>query len=243
MLRSCLRAVSINLVVSIAAIAEIPLPFSATYSLHTSGLKVGESVRILEKEKAGRYVFRSESRSGGMLALFLDDHVVEKSTWSLSREVMRPLRYVYHQSGSKTSVQTVHFDWNAKTIENREDKKHWRLRLTPNLLDKLLYQLAIMRDLAAGKRDLAYRIVDGGEIKDYRFKYLGEEALATPLGTARAVKLERRQGERATTFWCARRWRYLPVRVDTTSRNGLRITALIERVSGLSTTRDEPLGP
>ncbi|MGH8508675.1 MAG: DUF3108 domain-containing protein [Gammaproteobacteria bacterium] len=245
MLRSYLRATSINLLVSLAAIAEIPQPFSASYSLHTSGLKVGESLRELEKEKTGRYVFRSESRSSGILALFVNDRVVEKSTWSLSGEDIHSLSYDYRQSGGKNSVQTVRFDWRSKMIDNHEDKKTWRLRLTPNLFDKLLYQIAIMRDLAAGKRDLAYQIVDGGEIKDYRFTYLGEETVATPLGKIRAVRLERRQGKskRSTTFWCAIRWRYLPVRVDTTSRKGRRITALIERVTGIPDVHNEPGTP
>ncbi|MGH8542666.1 MAG: DUF3108 domain-containing protein [Gammaproteobacteria bacterium] len=237
MLRTYLRATSINLILSFTALAEIPQPFSVSYSLHTNGLKVGESVRILDKEKTGRYVFRSESRSSGILTLFLNDHVIEKSTWSLSGEDIHPLRYSYRQNGSKNSVQTVRFDWRAKTIDNREDNKTWRLHLMPNLFDKLNYQIAIMRDLAAGKRSFAYQIVDGGEIKDYRFAYLGEEVVDTPLGKIRAVRLERRKeknnSKRSTTFWCAIRWRYLPVRVDTTSRNGRRITALVERVTGI----------
>ena len=237
MLRSFFRATSINLLVSLAAFAEIPKPFAVSYSLHTNGLKVGESVRILEKEKTGRYVFRSESRSSGILGLFLNDHVVEKSAWSLSGEDIHPLRYTYRQSGSKNSVQSVRFDWRAKTIDNREGNKTWRLRLTPNLFDKLVYQIAIMRDLAAGKRTLAYQIVDGGKIKYYRFAYIGEEVVETPLGKIRAVRLERRKekynSKRSTTFWCAIRWRYLPVRVDTTLRNGRRITALIERATGI----------
>lgn len=243
MLRSYLGATSINLLASLTALAEIPQPFSVSYSLHTNGLKVGESVRALEKDKNGRYVFRSESRSSGILTLFLNDHVIEKSTWSLSGEDIHPLRYIYRQSGSKNSVQTVRFDWRTKAIDNREDNKTWRLRLTPNLFDKLLYQIAIMRDLAAGKRALAYQIVDGGEIKDYRFAYLGKEVVDTPLGKIRAVRLERRQGKskRSTTFWCAIRGRYLPVRVDTTSRNGRRITALIERVTGIPALRDESI--
>ncbi|MFH0341464.1 MAG: DUF3108 domain-containing protein [Chromatiales bacterium] len=240
MLRSYLRATAINLLVSLTALAEIPQPFSVSYSLHTNGLKVGESVRALEKDKNGRYVFRSESRSSGIITLFLKDHVIEKSTWLLSGEDIHPQRYVYRQSGSKNSVQTVRFDWRAKTIDNREDNKSWRLRLTPNLLDKLVYQIAVMRDLAAGQRSLSYQIVDGGEIKDYRFAYLGEEVVDTPLGQIRAVRLERKQGKskRSTTFWCAIRWRYLPVRVDTTLRNGRRITALIERVTGIPALRD-----
>ncbi|MGH8531682.1 MAG: DUF3108 domain-containing protein [Gammaproteobacteria bacterium] len=245
MLRSYLRATSINLLASLTALAEIPQPFSVSYSLYTNGLKVGESVRALEKDKNGRYVFRSESRSSGILTLFLNDHVIEKSTWLLSGEDIHPLRYIYRQSGSKNSVQTVRFDWRAKTIDNREDNKSWRLRLTPNLFDKLVYQIAIMRDLAAGRRSLAYQIVDGGEIKDYRFAYLGEEMVDTPLGQIPAVRLERRQGksERSTTFWCAIRWRYLPVRVDTTSKNGRRITALIERGSDIPENpgRDESI--
>lgn len=58
----------------------------------------------------------------------------------------------------------------------------WQLQTMAQIMDKLLYQLAIMRDLAGGERELEYRIVDKGKLKTYNFESLGEEVIDTPIG-------------------------------------------------------------
>jgi hypothetical protein len=73
-----------------------------------------------------------------------------------------------------------------------------------------------MRDLAGGSTTLSYRIVDGAELKDYRFRIVGNTEVDTPAGRFATVQLERERsaGDRATTLWCAPALGYLPVRVD-----------------------------
>jgi hypothetical protein len=227
-----------------APATRFPDPFTAVYTLSTSGIPIATIERRLHHGTDGHFVFRSETRASGITLLFRKDHVIEESIWILVGEEPRPLTYTYRHTGHDTlRFQTVTFDWQRQLIDNREDKRRWRFPTAPHLLDKLLYQLAIMRDLQGGKPKLKYRFVDGGEIKTYRFANRGPEPLDTPLGSIETVKLERiveKNDTAKTTLWCARSWGYLPVRLDTQDKSGRLLSAVIEQWSGLATKAPSP---
>lgn len=232
---------------SVRAATVPPKLFTAVYTLSMSGIPIATVERQLRKDDVGRFVFRSETQAKGVVKLFRQDHMVEESVWSLAGDEPRPLSYSYRHTGTdELRFQTVTFDWQRHRIDNREDDRRWRLQPVPHLLDKLLYQLAIMWDLEDGKRQLEYRFVDGGEIKTYRFANHGEETLETPLGAIKTVKLERiteKGDKRKTTLWCARDWRYLPVRIDGQDRSGRLLSAVIERWSGFAEKPASPKTP
>lgn len=249
-LSTLLRLVAGALVATACAAAP-PGPFTATYTLSMSGIPIATVERRLYNEIGGRFVFRSETRASGVARLFRSDHLVEESIWTLVRGGPRPLAYSYrHTGGDKLRSQTITFDWQQRRIDNSEDGRRWRLATAPQLLDKLLYQLAIMSDLEDGRRELIYRFVDGGEIKTYRFANRGEEVLETPLGPVETVKLVRiteNSDKPTTTLWCAPRWGHLPVRLDGPDRRGRLISAVIrtrrtDRTSEdvRSSSRDRP---
>lgn len=223
---------------SAATPTGLPDPFTATYTLFTRGIPIATVERRLHQGTDGRFVFRSETRASGIARLFRKDHIIEESIWTVAGAQPKPLTYTYRHTGhDKLRFQTVTFDWQRRRIDNREDKRRWRLPTVPHLLDKLLYQLAIMKDLKGEKPNLEYRFVDGGEMKTYRFANRGQEPLETPLGSIETVKLERiaENDDRArTTLWCARHWGYLPVRLDTQDKGGRLLSAVIEHWSGLA---------
>ena len=104
--------------------------------------------------------------------------------------------------------------------------------LEDNTVDKLSYQIALMRDLAQGKRDIAYKIADKGKLKTYHLKVVGEEILDTELGQLKTVKLLR-QGSNKKRFsylWCALKLHYLPVKVEHHEPKGDVITLTVKTV-------------
>jgi hypothetical protein len=201
-----------------AAAGEPPRPFRARYEMRMNGLAVAQARLSLERLRDGRFVYRSESRPKGIVAWLRDDHVVERSLWSLADGAIRPHEYTYlHSGGGEQRRVDVVFDWTGRVVTNTADGKSWRMDLVDGTLDKLVYQLSLMRDLAAGRRDLAYPIADGGRLKTWRFEVVGEEVLDTPLGrlsTLRVKRFRERPRHRETELWCAPRLHYLPVRVD-----------------------------
>lgn len=219
-----------------AAAGARPLePFSAVYKLEMAGLTIGTIERRLTRDPDGRYRYRSESQAKGLAKVLFDDHLIEETLFRSTAAGPRPIQYASRYTGHKgPSTVNVRFDWRASKIKNQNGNRHWTMPLSASMFDKLLYQLAIMYDLRAGKRDLSYRIVDGHEIKTYRFLNLGKQRIETPLGAFDTVKIERRKenSERKTTIWCAPSLRYMAVRLDNRDNKSREVTALIQRLSG-----------
>jgi hypothetical protein len=216
--------------------AELPVAFEAHYSLYRTGAKVAEMLRVFTRLDNGQYRYRSETRTTGLFRVFRKDHVVEESHWLFQNGELRPLEYLYeHSGGKKDRNVAVTFDWDSQRITNTVNGQSWRMPAEPNVMDKLLYQLAIMHDLKAGRSRLAYTIADGGKIKTYNFELLGQETIKTPLGELNTIKVSRQRPDslRETVFWCAEKLHFLPVRVENIESDGGRTTVIIDSVTGL----------
>lgn len=218
-----------------AAEESAPFPnFSAEYVLKRNGLPLGNATRSLRSLGNGRYVFESVTYATGMIAWLVKDRIEERSTWTFSNGLLRPLEYKYDRyGGKKTRRVKLNFDWEHRVVTNNIDGDPWRMDIPPEAQDKLLYQLAIMQDLKNGRSDLQYNIADGGRLKNYKFDILGEETVMTPLGRLKTIKLERLDDKRDTTVWCAPSLNYLPVRLEQQESDGSRLSMDIQSVKGL----------
>ena len=209
--------------------------FVASYSLHSMGTRFADMTRSFSKQADGEYVYLSETRTVGLLALFRKDHIVEKSTWHFAAGQLQPMLYSYeHTGGKKDRDVIVKFDWPNRRIINSINGSSWHMPIQAYIMDKLLYQLAIMYDLEKGKRNISYTIADGGKIKNYDFELVGEDQLTTPIGEFSALKLLRHKpnSRRKTVIWCARELGYMPVKVENVENNGRETTAIIEALTG-----------
>ena len=220
-----------------SAADDLPQAFEAAYTLHRKGIKIAKMKRSFSHLQNGKFLYRSETITAGLLSLFRKDRVIEQSTWYLDEQQIRPILYSYeHTGGKKERNVIIKFDWTAKRITNSINGDSWQMQTRPNIMDKLLYQFAIMQDIKAGKDPLVYTIADGGKIKTYNFEVLGEEVIHTKLGKLHTLKLERHKSnsKRKTTFWCARDLNYLPVRVEHIAKDGSKTTAVINSLTGLT---------
>lgn len=214
---------------------ELPADFVAVYSLHSMGTRFADMERSFSRLDNGEYLYRSETRTVGLLALFRKDHIIEKSTWHFTGGQLQPLKYSYEHTGGKRDRDVVvEFDWSSRRIINSINGSSWQMPIRSYIMDKLLYQLAIMYDLEKGKRDISYAIADGGRIKNYDFELLGEDRTETPIGEFSTLKLIRHKpnSRRKTVIWCARELGYMPVKVENVENNGRETTAVIEALSG-----------
>jgi hypothetical protein len=100
-------------------------------------------------------------------------------------------------------------------VHNDVADSKWEMDIPVGTLDKLVSQLGMMHALARGQTDITFKIADGGKLKEYRFKVVGEETLETPAGTFETVKITRLRDDnkRETYVWCAPALHYLPVRI------------------------------
>ena len=206
---------------------DLPGSFIASYSLHSMGTRFADMQRSFTRLRNGEYVYRSETHTVGLLALFRKDHVIEQSTWKFTAGRLQPLRYTYQRTGGKRNRDViVNFDWTARRIINSINGASWHMPIQAYIMDKLLYQLAIMYDLQKGKDNIKYAIADGGKIKLYDFERIGEDRLDTPIGKFSTLKLIRHKpnSKRKTVIWCARELGYMPVKVENVENNGRETT-------------------
>ena len=240
MMKSILPFALLMLSMAVQASTALPEPFTATYNLRLGDLHIAKMERRLMPLGKGRYIFRSETKPTGLLALFHRDRIVEESVWMLKDEEARPLEYTYQRSGGlKKQDVAIHFDWERGLIESQSGDNPWQMAIVPHILDKLLYHWVAMRDLEedSDKEQFEYQVADGGRIKIYRFNRLGEETLTTPFGRFETLKFKRSRDDddkRFSTLWCAPALHYLPVRVDHKEKDGSIITAELETLSGLT---------
>ncbi|MCC7414285.1 MAG: DUF3108 domain-containing protein [Gammaproteobacteria bacterium] len=219
-----------------AAHAELPETFTAQYTLSVNGLHVAHMTRALRRIDADLHVFSSRTRAAGIAKLFRGDRVEEESRWRPDGAKVEPVQYRYSQTGGRKQREvTVRFDELSGRIATTVNDQTWHMDMVPGVLDKLVYQLVLMIDLAAGERTLEYRIADGGRIKIYHLEVTGTEHLRTPAGEFDAIRIVRRKSNsaRETVIWCAPRLHFLPVRVDYREKNGDLTSAVLESQDGL----------
>ena len=215
----------------------LPGPFKASYALISKGLRIGVMERELMIEDDGVHAFRSESKASGLVRLFRKDHIVELTRWIEEGPRFKPVNYEYQRSGGdKEKSVSVYFDQESNKIKTTVNDQSWHMDLEPETLDKLLYQVVLMRDLAAGERVLEYHIADGGKVKVYRLVTIGNEQVDTPLGQFDAIKLrrEKKDSKREAILWCAPTLNYLPVKVDYREKDGELTTAVLNSLTGIN---------
>jgi len=217
---------------AVMADEQVPSSFKATYKLYTSGMEIAETERSISKAGNNEYIYRSESRTIGLAALFRDDHIVEQSQWRVIDRQLYPLDYSYvRYRGEKDREVNIHFDWDNNLITSHiNNKKTKNIPLESGVLDKLLYQYAIMRDLQNGQFPETYTIADGRKMQTYYFNRMGVEKINTPLGDLDTIKVQhiKPNDERKLVFWCAPGLKYLPVKIEHTEEDGRVTTAVLQ---------------
>ena len=227
----------LGLAVNMAVAAEEEPPFfKATYKLFSSGLEIAQMERKLHKQGDEGYIYSSITDTIGLVAMFHKDHIVEESQWILVDNHIRPLNYTYIRNrGKKNRRINIDFDWDNKIINNVVNDRYRQMPLQAGILDKLLYQYALMRDLRNNQAEIAYEVTDGGKMKKYDFAKMENEIVQTPLGPLQTVKLQKikHDDQSRLIIWAAPSLKYLPVKVESTDEDGRTTTALIQTLTWL----------
>jgi hypothetical protein len=215
---------------------EIPAFFEANYTLYSNDTKVGLMERRFYQQDDGKYVFRSESKTTGFIALLKKVHILEESTWDYIDSNFTPLHYRYHHSkGKKERDAKIDFNWDNQKITNRINESTWYMQTQKGMQDKLLYQLTIMSDLMSGQIPDNYAVADGGKIKEYAFERIADETIKTPLGEFKTIKLalHKKNKQQENFLWCAYDLNFLPIKVTSTEKDDRLSTAIIKSIKGL----------
>ena len=194
-------------------------PFSANYTADWKQLPMsGTASRELKSNGDGTWTLNFQASM--MIA-----NLNESSVIKLDKDALLPQSYHFERGGlGKAKKTDLDFDWSTKTVTGTDRGDAVKVTLNAGMLDKSTYQLALQRDVAAGKKAMSYQVVDGGDIDTYDFRVLATEKVATEAGQVDAVKVERvrdpTQNKRITVLWFAKDWNYLLVRLQQVETDG-----------------------
>jgi hypothetical protein len=233
----------LGLTVGGAHAAEDPTvtTYTATYRAEYKGKDAG-TAEFSVRYQAGRdvYEFDSRAHAKGLLKLARPNPTVERSEFRIEAGNVRPLEFWY-EDGSRSGEDNFHivFDWerHVATVSTADGRRE--LASPEGTFDRGSAQVALMRDLAAGRTPSAYALADEDSVSTYEYTDGGTESLATDAGSfeARVLLQQRRGSSRVTRFWVAPELRFLPVRIEQ-RRNGEPHSAFtLVSVSGLETAR------
>lgn len=208
------------------AAAELK-PFVAHYKAELGSI-TADATRQLSLDENNQWQLSQEAKN-----LFAS--VSESSQFHFQSQKLISQRYEYLRKvfGSTREALLV-FDWENNSVSNDVQGKPWSYDIQKGTLDKLNYQLQLRLDLQQQPQGiLEYPIADGGVLKHYRFKVVGEEQLETDLGPLQAIKVQRIYGSNSSkqaTFWFAKDLNYLLIKYllinDKGNKSQLAITQL-----------------
>ena len=217
MRRALLLALSLLAIPAVQA-ADLQ-PFKASYTADWKQLPMsGSAERSLTKSDNGIWTLNFKA---SMLVASLN----EESTLKLEKDQPVPLSYHFERGGlGKVKNVDLNFNWKDMTVTGTDNKTPVTVKLLTGMLDKSTYQLALQRDVLAGKKSMSYQVVDGDEVDTYDFRVIGPEVVSTKAGKINAIKVERvrdpAQNKRITEMWFAKQWDGLLVALRQVEKDG-----------------------
>lgn len=170
--------------------------FSAQYQATALGMQ-GEGQMAIAPQAGNRWQY----------SLTIRNQMVDLSQKTVFDEQNGRLRPLTSNDSSrvlvkKKSVDTV-YDWNTSQATWSGDVKPERagpVKLQPGDMDALLVNLAIVRDVAAGK-PLRYRMVENGRAKPMNYQVAGKEKITIAGKSQEATKVVRTDGDKQMIVW------------------------------------------
>lgn len=228
-----------------------PYPeFVAQYDSMANGFSVGSVTISLQRDGKDKYLYKQESRSRGIAALFGNNKSVESSLWRLDDGRIKVLEYRSKRKGGDDDDNAhLLYDWDNGTVKNTGAGEHWEIPLPEKALDRLVMQLAMLFELRDGKTEFNYQVPRQGHIKKYSFILLGEDEIELTSGMYKTLKVGRTNDDRDQSWiWSAPELDYFPIRFLKKKQSGLKIELVLRKLDfapfGDGTSLEvEPLTP
>ena len=198
------RRLSSALAAALLALASLPAlaslkPFSADYTASYMGLQ-GNARMTLAEQGDGKWRYTLDVKSA----------VAQLSQSTLFEEADGRWRPLSGRDASsvliKKSDKQASYDWGSGEASWSGDVKPERrgpVALQAGDLDAMLLNLAIVRDVQAGKSSHSYRMVDEGRAKRMSYRVVGKDTVSFGGKSHPATRVSMPDGSRETVLWVA----------------------------------------
>ena len=185
---------------AVAALASTPAlalePFTADYQASYMGMQAN-----------GRMTLAAAGDGKWRYNLSIQNTLANLSQTTVFQDVGGQWRPLSGTDSSKvlvkSSVKNAAYDWSRGVATWSGDVKPDRagpVKLQAGDMDALLINLALVRDVLAGK-PLVYRMVENGKVKVMKYAVAGKEQISVGGKPQQATKVVNTSGERQITAW------------------------------------------
>lgn len=197
-----LAAAALMLAAATAAAGALE-PFSADYRASFMGMQANGTMTL---ERSGADTWEYKVEVAGMGA-----RLTQRTLFEEHNGRWRPLSSEDTQAGEsglaamlvKNETVKTTYDWDrsqARWSGDVDDDARGPVQLRPGDMDGMLINLAVVRDVAAG-RPLEYRLVEDGRARAQRFQVDGTETITVDGQEHEATRVVRTSGRREITAW------------------------------------------
>lgn len=176
-----------------SSLAMALIPHKLEYALSSSGFELGTEFRVLTK-KNDIYTYISNAQTKGFAKLIVDYKISATSKFVLDNGIKTLEFYLLENKNSKVKKDIKVHNINSKIA----------------FVDQLDIFLAIGYDLK-NNNTLAYKLNDGVDIKEYKFKVIGEEKMQILGNDINVIKVI---GDKQITAYFAPKYDYIPVLIQ-----------------------------
>lgn len=188
-------------------------PFVADYLVYRDGKKHGEAQRYL-KTQGDHYQL---GYSSDISWLIFSDKRSEISDFVVEDGQLKPFHYLMQRKGTGPNRHyELLLDPAKKELRIGKKKELKVTEWQDNWLDPLSYHQQLAMDLATGKTEFSYNVLNRhGDSKLYHYKVVAEELLALPYGNLRTLRIARieEDADKQIYAWVAPELNYMLVRL------------------------------
>jgi hypothetical protein len=215
--------------------AAEPQPFDVRFSVEWKGMNAGSSSLTLRRTGPRSFRYESRNTARGLFQLAFPGDITQTSEFELdAQDRPRPLRYL-GDDGSREGRKDVAliFDWEKGRVSGMAEQQPVDLALQAGVQDPMTVQIAVMLELAAGRKPERYFLMDKDEVKEYVYTCEGSVRIRTALGELETIvcSSSRPGSNRITRVWYAPSLGYAPVRAQRVRGGKTEITMLLRRLS------------
>lgn len=188
---------------------------------------VGTARITFNIDKSANYVIKSVIEAQGFTALFFQN-LMQESQGVVTEHGLKPNYYSYRYGNKKS--QTANFDWNGGTLTLRTEKGEKTEKLESGTQDLLSFMYQFMFTAPLGTN--AINITNGKNLRNYNYRFLGEEIIYSKIGALNTIHLIKNStSEEKTELWLATDYKNLPIKIRKTEKNGSVIEQVITQIN------------
>lgn len=203
------------LMLSCAAMAAPPQPFSATYQVLQDGELLGEATVRLQPAGGGDWTYSKQMEGTAGLAALLGANLRESSRFAWKGDVPEAISYDYElDSALKKKQRHLRVDWPNQRVSVDEGKGAHRYAAVAGMVERNTTALAIGMALRDGRQQIALPVAVRQRVETQRFAVNGKETVKVPAGSFHAVRVDRTDTSKDFSAWYAPDRYLLPVRLS-----------------------------